>query len=500
MEKRYMTIWFRYLLANRMTLRKPELKDKSFVFKSTVANRVVVSACNNNAQKQGIFIGMPLADAMAILPDLEVFQEIPKQNERLLKALGKWCIRYTPIVAVDLPCGLIFDISGCTHLWGGEAGYYKEIINRLRNLGYDVRGAIADTIGAARAVAHYGIISPIVKSKKQHEALLPLPPAALQLENITLQKLNKLGLNTINSFISMPRSVLRRRFGENMLQQIARALGDEEEHIKPIQVPQPYEQRLPSIEPIRTATGIEIAIKNLLELLCKQLSNDGMGLRAASLNCYRVDGKIISVNIGTNMPNSNPSHLFKLFELKIASIAPALGIELFIMEATKVEELNPVQEILWQKEGGLDEICLAELLDRLAGKLGNSVIHRYLPQARYWPERSIKAVNSFSEKLEIGWMNDRPRPVQLLNKPEAIEVTAPIPDYPPMLFRYKEQTHKIKKADGPERIEREWWLDEGQHRDYYTVEDESGKRYWLFRSGHYNGEKPSGWFIHGFFA
>ncbi|RYD80384.1 MAG: DNA polymerase Y family protein, partial [Sphingobacteriales bacterium] len=194
------------------------------------------------------------------------------------------------------------------------------------------------------------------------------------------------------------------------------------------------------------------------------------------------------------------SHLFKLFELKIPLIAPGLGIELFIMEAPKVEELNAVQESLWQQEGGLNDVGLAELLDRLTGKLGTSVIHRYLPQARYWPERSIKTVASINDKPEIDWRNDRPRPVQLLNQPEAIEVTAPIPDYPPMLFRYKERTHKIKKADGPERIEREWWLDEGQHRDYYIVEDESGKRYWLFRSGHYNGEKPSGWFIHGFFA
>ncbi|RYG21321.1 MAG: DNA polymerase Y family protein [Chitinophagaceae bacterium] len=500
MKRRYMTIWFRHLLADRMSLRKPELKDKSFVFKSIIRNRVVVSAGNNNAQLQGISVGMPLADALAILPDLEVFQENPKQHERLLKALGEWCIRYTPAVAVDLPDGLILDISGCTHLWGGEAGYYKEIINRLRKLGYDVRGAIADTIGTARAIARYGNISPIIKCNQQRDALLPLNPAALQLENATLHKLNKLGLNTIGSFISMPRSVLRRRFGDNMLMKIAQALGNEEEQITPLHIPQPFEQRLPGLEPIKTATGIEIAIKKLLELLCKQLNAEGMGLRSATLKCYRIDGKIINTDIGTNMPNSNPGHLFKLFELKIAAIAPGMGIELFVMEATKVEELNPFQESLWQKEGGLKDSGLAELLDRLAGKLGTSVIHRYLPQARYWPERSVKSVASLNEKLEIAWRNDRPRPVQLLGAPEPIEVTAPIPDYPPMLFRYKGLTHKIKKADGPERIEREWWLDEGQHRDYYTVEDEAGKRYWLFRSGHYNGEKPSGWFIHGFFA
>jgi protein ImuB len=87
----------------------------------------------------------------------------------------------------------------------------------------------------------------------------------------------------------------------------------------------------------------------------------------------------------------------------------------------------------------------------------------------------------------------------LLPRPERIEVTAPVPDYPPMVFIYKNETHHIKKADGPERIEREWWLDEGPHRDYYQVEDEAGRRYWLFRLGHYLGT-ASEWYIHGFFA
>ena len=91
------------------------------------------------------------------------------------------------------------------------------------------------------------------------------------------------------------------------------------------------------------------------------------------------------------------------------------------------------------------------------------------------------------------------RPLQLLAIPEKIEVTAPIPDYPPMLFRHKGKLHTIIKADGPERMEQEWWIAGGRHRDYYYVEDEEGKRYWLFRSGHYETDKHR-WFIHGFFA
>ena len=136
----------------------------------------------------------------------------------------------------------------------------------------------------------------------------------------------------------------------------------------------------------------------------------------------------------------------------------------------------------------------------MAVRIGGDRIHRYLPDEHYWPERSFKQASSLHEKLNAQWRIERPRPLQLLSSPEPIEVTAPIPDYPPMLFPYKGKLHKIIKADGPERIEQEWWLQQGKHRDYYYVEDEQGSRYWLFRLGHYSTEKSYQWFIHGFFS
>ncbi len=237
-----------------------------------------------------------------------------------------------------------------------------------------------------------------------------------------------------------------------------------------------------------------------MQILCLRLEREGKGLRKAVLKGYRIDGKLEQIAIGTNHATHNINHLFKLFELKIAHIEPALGIELFILEASAVEAISPLQEALWTTKVGLDHLGVAELLDRLAGKVGAAAIHRYLPDEHHWPERSIKPASSLQEKPKTHWRSERPRPVKLLPAPEHIEVTAPIPDYPPMVFIYKGIRHTIKKADGPERIEREWWLEDGQHRDYYIVEDEKGQRYWLFRSGHYTDDQVNQWFIHGFFA
>ena len=501
MQKRFVSIWFRHLTTDWLTLRRQELREVPFVFAAPVRGRIVITAANALAENQGIITGMAAADAKAIVPALEVVDDIPGQAAKLLKALGEWCIRYTPMIAIDLPDGLILDVSGCAHLWGGERAYLKAIIKILRSKGYDARGAMADTVGTAWAVARFGKVKPIIEPGGQVNALLPLPPAALRLEPVILERLQKLGFYNIKSFIGIGRSVLRRRFGQDFLLRLDHALGNEDEPLQLLHPVEPYHERLPCLEPIRTATGIEIAIKELLKNVCRRLQGEGKGLRTAVLKCYRVDGQIVEANIGTNRPSYHTGHLFKLFELKISSIEPALGIELFTLDLPKVEDVSPEQEVLWSPDGcGLEDINLANLLDRLANKVGAGNIHRYLPQEHYWPERSIKPARTLQEKRATVWRTDRPRPSLLLPRPERIEVTSLIPDYPPMLFIYKNKVHQIKKADGPERIEREWWIETGEHRDYYQVEDADGRRYWLFRSGHYSGDQSKQWFIHGFFA
>jgi protein ImuB len=524
MMGRFVTIWFPLLTTDWFALRRPELRGIPFVLAVKDHGRMVISAADRLALAQGIPPGMPVADARALLPELQVVDDKPGLGAKLLTALAEWCIRFTPIAGVDPPQGLVLDVSGCTHLWGGEETYLKEIVTRLQTAGYAVRAAMADTIGAAWALTRYGgpagagsgggagvdvggggrgigagaII--ITGGAEQGAALLRLPPEALRLEPEVVDRLHRLGLRTIGSFAGMQRSALRRRFGAGLLLQLDRALGHEAETIEPVRVPALYQERLPCLEPIMTATGIEIALQRLLETLCNRLQKEEKGLRSAIFWCYRVDGKQQQLTIGTNRATHNTTHLFKLFEPKIATIEPDLGIELFTLEAPTVEDAPPVQETLFSGSTGLDNSHIAELLDKITGRFGAGSIQRWLPDERHWPERSIKPATSLREKPTTPWRTDRPRPIHLLPRPEPIEVTAPIPDYPPMLFRYKGQLHTIARADGPERIEREWWLDQGPHRDYYTVEDEAGQRYWLFRSGHYTEEEKPQWFIHGFFA
>ena len=138
-------------------------------------------------------------------------------------------------------------------------------------------------------------------------------------------------------------------------------------------------------------------MQRLLETLCQRLQREQKGLRLANFKCYRVDGKIEQIQIATNSSSRNFKHLFKLFEINIQTIEPDLGIELFVLEAPKVEDLTSTQKHLWEAMWSLDNINLSELMDRIAGKVGSNTIRRFLPDEHYWPERSIKTALSMNE-------------------------------------------------------------------------------------------------------
>ncbi len=499
MSQRFATIWFPHLLTDYRVRCQPELRHQPFVMTLPERGRAVIKALNAKAQALGVQSQMVAADCKTMHPELQIFGYKEGLAEKLLHNLGIWCIRFTPVVAIDPPDGLILETTGCTQLWGGEANYLKDLLSRLGNFGYHVRAAIATTIGAAWAASRYGNSCSVIAQGEEAVALSSLPPTALRIEPATVERLHQLGFCQIKDLLSIPQTALQRRFGKSFIKRWGQVWGSEPEYIKSLQPSEPYEEWLPSLEPIRTATGISLALQRLLSQLCARLKEEGLGLRSCIFKTYRVDNKEQQLTIATTHASCNEKHLFKLFEHKIASIEPDLGIELFLLKATNVEKTMVVQETLWSETSAKSEIAIAELIDRMADRVGLQSIQRYLPAGHFWPEWSFVVAKNLQELPKVQWPVHLPRPLHLLSPPEPITVTAPVPDYPPLLFRYKGELHKIVKADGPERIEQEWWLQQGLYRDYYCVEDEKGHRFWLFRAGDYV-HPTTPWFIHGIFA
>ncbi|HYC29763.1 MAG TPA: DNA polymerase Y family protein, partial [Chitinophagaceae bacterium] len=271
MEKRFVAIWFRYLKTDWFARRQPSSKQHPFVLAAPDHGRMVITDGNAKAESLGIFRGMTVADARALYPSLKFMDDQPALPQKLLKALGEWCIRYSPFVSIDFPDGLVIDATGCAHLCNGEEAYITDIHQRLHQFGYTVQLAMADTVGASWAFARYGEGKMVIKKGDHPSAILSLPAAAIRPEKETLERLQKLGLHRVNDFISIPRTSLRRRFGTDFIKKINLVLGAEEEILQPVVPLTPYAERFPCFEPIITRTGIEMALQQLLETICTRL-------------------------------------------------------------------------------------------------------------------------------------------------------------------------------------------------------------------------------------
>jgi protein ImuB len=494
---RFVVIHLRYFKTDWHACRQPALATLPFVLYNFQRGKMVVTAANQAAEAYGIAQGSLVADAKALQPQLRCIEETPNFFAPKLAAFAAWCIGYAPVVALQAPLGVVLDATGCAHLWGGEQAYLRHLSQRLLGLGYSSSMAIADTIGAAWALAHFKTGITITPSCQQASALATLPPAALRLEAATAERLHKLGFNTIQQLLQIPASALNRRFGAPLLRQIQLALGYINEHINPVDPPPQYQERLPCLEPISTAKGIGMALQRLLNTLCKRLSDAQTGLRTAIFKGFRIDGAVETIALRVTVATNNPAHLQRLFELKIPGMMPAGGIELFTIEAQDLGPAKAEQGLIWHKIGELTHPDTTALVDQLATKIGFNRIARYLPQAFFIPEMAQKNGPNLDQNPEMEWPNGGNRPVLLLPKPKPIAASGAAPQSAPTLFNIDQHTHRVVKSDGPERLCTPWWRAEAQQRDYYHVEDENGSRYWLFKQSCPRGEQ---WFLHGYCA
>ncbi len=499
MNRLFVSIWFPYLLPQWYFKKHPALQNKPLVITFAHGGRLLVKAADCLAKKNGIYTGISLADARAFCTGLNTIEYETGMEQKLLHAMALYMLRFTPVTSADAEDGLLLEATGCCHLWKNEQQYIACIQQRFAELGYTVQVALAPTIGMAWALARYLPGTVLLQATDIQKLLPKIPVAALRIDAGIVSKLQLAGLYHLHLLLPISFTALRRRFGKILISRLQQFWGEAAEWIDPVEPPATFFEQLHCLEPVYTATAIEIAIQQLLDTLCARLQKEQKGLRVATLCCYRIDHKKVAISIGTGQPSANPVHLFKLFQLKIETIAPGFGIELFTLTANKFQDAASVQDALWTNAKPLMSQQLSELIDRVRLKLPGISIYQYSPKEHYWPERSFETTHDIQTQLQNEWTPTRPRPLHLLQAPQLIQVTAPVPDYPPLNFRYKGQLHKIVKADGPERIEPEWWIAEGFHRDYYYVEDDKGRRYWLYRAGHYNGLRNEQWFLHGFF-
>jgi protein ImuB len=464
------------------------------------------------AAEAGLRPGQSVADACAKVPELITADADPAADRADLVTLADWCARLSPGVALDPPDGLIMDIGGLAHLWGGEGPLMDDVAERLaRQGGVEARLAIASTPGAAWALAHFGPDRTCVAPGEEAAALAPLPVAGLRCPAPIAAQLGRLGLETIGALMGLPRAALSRRFGGEALLRLDQALGRAPEALSYRRPPQPWFARLAFAEPISAPEDMARASADVAALLCTQLEARGQGARGFELAFHGVDGRPRRLEARLAAAARDPVRLARLFAPKLETVDPGFGIEVATMTATGAEPLGARQGRLDPDPRAQSPETLAPLIDRLVNRLGERAVWRAEPYPSHLPERSsvrrppLAPTPAAAGDLGRDAWRPGPRPLRLLKRPEPVEATAPAPDDPPLLFRWRGALHRVRRAEGPERISPEWWRAPFEAagtpaRDYYRVEDEAGARFWLFRDGPYGGEAPPRWWLHGLFG
>ena len=468
-----------------------------------------LSAVSLEAIRLGLRPGQKATDALALVPELAAAEAEPEADAAALTALADWCVRFSPAVAPDAPDGLFLDVTGVDHLWRGEAQMLADFRTRLAANGLPFRCAIADTPGAAWALAHYGEDGEIAPPGGQAALLAPLPPAALRFETETWAQVERLGIRQVGQLMSIPRGPFARRFGRTAMTRLDQALGREREALTFRRPPNPWFARLAFFEPISAPEDMARVTADVAAQLCARLEREGQGARRFEVAFHRVDGRALPLSIGLALPGRDPARIAKLFAPKLETVDPGFGIEVVTLTAEAVEPISGRQARLDSAREATVAEGLAPLVDRLTNRLGEDRVWRAVAEESHVPELSVGRARPLAPSPETRpWDRETPRPTRLFRRPEPVEgVIALTPDDPPTQFRWRGQLHRVRRAEGPERIGEEWWKGDiadvsiGHVRDYYRVEDAEGARFWLFRAGLYGDPAtPPKWWLHGLFG
>jgi len=498
-----------------------ELGNTPSVVVAKQSNALVIHALDEVAARSGLAIGLPLANARAICPELIVFDADPVADAKTLNDITDWCDRFTPLVALDPPYGLYLDITGCAHLFGGERALLQIVSSALSRRGFAVSAGIAGTSICARTLTRHAS-GKIIGDGEEADAVGPLPVAALGAGEAITIGLRRAGLKTIGDVAGRARHEITARFGAGFTLLLEQALGQGDAPISPRKPLPDYivEKRFP--EPVATDNVIAMNLSSLAGMLVTAMDKQGKGARRLEASFFRTDGAVRTITVDTGRPVTRGEVIDRLFRERLDALNdpldPGFGFDLIRLSASRTEIVVQQQRDLDANVHDNDE--LAALIDRIAARIGGKRVVVHLPQDTHIPERAVLAApaqHRLAAAAQAAWparIESEPplRPLRLFDRPEPIKVPfATVPDGPPHQFTWRRVTHAVVRVEGPERIAMEWWKQNGEAltRDYFRIEDAEGLRFWIYRDGLYEGELkndeagepvPPKWFVHGLFA
>jgi protein ImuB len=518
--KRVVCIWLPNWPIQRLVMARPELKGRAVVLHARDPHRgLCVAACSAAARRGGVRLGMPLAEAAALLAPapggLQVAAHDRHGDRDALDRLVEWCERFSPFVGLETAAQracLLLDAANVGVLFGGEETLMGEIATAFHRLGYVIRAAVADTIGAAWAAANFAShgATIVVPPGKQANVLQRLPVAALRLSQQTVQLLGQLGVFRVEQLCGLPRASLRSRFGEELLERWDQAAGVCQEVIAARRAPPEFRAQLYLDQPTDRRDIIELALAQLIEQVARSLAQRDRG--AVRFEC-RLDGapsQSLRMDIALFRPTAASENLLELARMQLEQLALRGPVDHVAVAVIDAAPLECRQGELFAAPAPEATRRLALLVDRLSSRLGRQCVVRPYLLADAQPERACCYVPLAGQQpptaRPFARRDLRPaavtapfgpadRPLQLRSPPLPLEAVSLAPNGPPICFRRLGAVVRIARHWGPERIETGWWRGPSVRRDYYRVETSDGKRFWLFRR-----LDDGKWFLHGEFV
>ncbi|MFV0386387.1 Y-family DNA polymerase [Paracoccus sp. (in: a-proteobacteria)] len=491
--RRVVSIWFPRLATDRVLRVRPV--EGPFALTLTQGNAERLYCLNPAAESLGLSRGMTGADARAFCPDLTSAPADPLADARFLALLRRWATRYCPWVGNEGGDGLVMDITGSAHLIGGEAALLDDLRARLDRAGLSARAGLADTRGAAWALARHG--GGVAAPGAGLAAIAALPVEGLRLPPDMAVALRRLGLRRIGDLAGQPRAPLARRFGPGLMMRLDQASGQQPEAISPDPEPPRHAIRLTLPEPVGLLEDVMAATARLLDRLCERLAAQDRGARVLCLTLRRVDQESRQVELRLARALRDPARILPLFRPGVEGVDAGFGIDVMRLEALVVEDL-PAQQT--GNAGVARKDRLDDLITRLGMRVGLENIRRFLPAESHIPERSFQIAPAACSQPSGNWTSPRPRPLRIFApEPAAGQGGAGQGGLPPQRFRWRSMAMVTARVTGPERIAPEWWLDDPAWRsglrDYWQVETAQGRRLWMFHT-----PLSPGWFVQGEFA
>lgn len=554
--KRILCIWLPRWPIQRLLVARPELKRRAVVLHdAATAGGPRVKFCSSTARARGVCEGLPLAEALALWDPAEKTAEAgtesrarkaeetaaaepgphveahdPRTDWQALRQLASWCQRFSPLVGWQVAEGeaesLLLDVTGLEALFGGERALAGEVVERFGELGYTVRVAIADTVGAAWAVAHFGdpaasswsdsagatgsaavAAAWVVPREAGREALAGLPVEALRLEAAQSRTLRQLGVERIEQLWELERESLAARLGEGLLRRLDQALGAVEELIAVPRAAPRFHAQWRTEHPLEGRSLVEEVLQQLVRRVATSLAARDAGV--VQLQCL-LDcggGQPLELRIGLFRPTAEPEHLLELLRLRLERLVLPGPVRAIDVDAVLTAPREHQQQRLFGRQPGEEqEGQVARLIDRLRSRLGSQGVLRPVLQADAQPEwawvpssgapgsgRQVSGAGRRGSRMRRSAAQGGPRPLRLFCPALPLQVVAVVPDGPPVRIRWR-QWLSIAECWGPERIETGWWRGRSVRRDYYRIQTSEGSCLWIYR------QLPDGpWFLHGEF-